>query len=160
MANSPPSVVGMQRMDISQVEPAGYKAMLALDKYVTNSSLPAPLKELVRLRASQINGCAYCVDMHSTDAKAGGETDSRLWAVAVWREAPFFTLQERAALALTEAMTRLSEGGDRVPDEVWDEAAKHFDEQRLAALVWTITCINAWNRIGVTLRLVPESYQS
>jgi AhpD family alkylhydroperoxidase len=146
-------------MDISSVEPAGYKAMLGLDKYVTGSPLPAPLKELVRLRASQINGCAYCVDMHSADAKAGGETDPRLWAVAVWREAPFFTEPERAALALTEAMTRLSEDGDRVSDEVWEQAAKHFDEPGLAALVWTITCINAWNRIGVTLRLVPESYQ-
>jgi AhpD family alkylhydroperoxidase len=146
-------------MNISSVEPAGYQAMLALDRYVTGSPLPKPLKELVRLRASQINGCAYCVDMHSADAKTGGETDPRLWALAVWREAPFFTEQERAALALTEAMTRLSEGGDRVADDVWEQAAKHFDEARLAALVWTITCINAWNRIGVALRLVPESYQ-
>ena len=149
----------MQRMDIASVEPAGYRAMLALDKYVTGSPLAKPLKELVRLRASQINGCAYCVDMHSADAKTGGETDPRLWAVAVWREAPFFTGQERAALALTESMTRLSEGGDRVPDDVWEHAAKHFDDHQLAALVWTITCINAWNRIGVALRLVPESYR-
>ncbi|MEV5414057.1 carboxymuconolactone decarboxylase family protein [Thermopolyspora sp. NPDC052614] len=147
------------RMNLSALEPAAYEAMLGLEKYLSRSTLPAPLLELVRLRASQINGCAYCVDMHSADAKKGGETDERLYAVAVWREAPFFTEEERAALALTEAATRLSEGGDRVPDEVWDQAAKHFDEHTLAQLVVAIATINAWNRIGVATRMVPESYK-
>lgn len=147
------------RMNLAALEPAAYEAMLGLEKYLHNSALPKPLLELVKLRASQINGCAFCVDMHAADAKKGGETDERLYAVAVWQEAPFFTEEERAALALTEAATRLSEGGDRVPDEVWDQAAKHFDEHTLAQLVVAIATINAWNRIGVATRMVPRSYK-
>ncbi|MCW2890172.1 MAG: hypothetical protein QOE54_5750 [Streptosporangiaceae bacterium] len=147
------------RMDLSALEPGAYKAMLGLEKYLAQSTLPKPLLELVKLRASQINGCAFCVDMHGSDAKAGGESDERLFAVAVWQEAPFFTEEERAALALTEAATRLSDGGDRVPDEVWEQAGKYFDEHTLAALVVAIATINAWNRIGVATRMVPRSYQ-
>jgi len=147
-------------MEIGALAPAAYKAMAGLDAFVRNSALPKPLLELVRLRASQINGCAYCVDMHSTDAKAGGESVARLFAVAAWQEGPFFTEQERAALALTESMTRLSEGGDRVPDDVWAQAVKHFDETDLAALVTAIATINAWNRFGVATRMVPESYEA
>jgi AhpD family alkylhydroperoxidase len=146
------------RMDIATLAPAAYKAMIALDRAAHQTTLPKPLLELVKLRASQINGCAFCVDMHSFDAKSAGESDERLFAVAVWAEAPFFTEDERAALALTEAMTRLSEGGDRVPDEVWERAAKQFGEQRLAELVMVILTINAWNRIGVATRMVPRSY--
>src|SRR3954453_18939394 len=148
------------RMDIGPLVPGAYRGMAALDKFVADSALPKPLVDLIKLRASQINGCAYCVDLHSFDAKAGGETDARLFAVAVWQETPFFTEQERAALALTESMTRLSEGGDRVPDEVWANAAKHFGEQDLAALVAAVAAINAWNRFGVATRMVPESYPS
>ena len=148
------------RMEIGALAPAAYKAMAGLDAFVRNSALPRPLLELVRLRASQINGCAYCVDMHSTDAKAGGESVARLFAVAAWQEGPFFTELERAALALTESMTRLSEGGDRVPDDVWAQAVKHFDETDLAALVTAIATINAWNRFGVATRMVPESYEA
>jgi alkylhydroperoxidase AhpD family core domain len=103
------------RMDLQALEPAAYQAMLGLEKYLRQSTLPRPLLDLVKLRASQINGCAYCVDLHSSDAKAGGESDERLFAVAVWQEAPFFTEQERAALALTEAATRLSDGGTGCP---------------------------------------------
>jgi AhpD family alkylhydroperoxidase len=147
------------RLNIAELEPDAYRAMLGLEQYLSRSSLPKPLLELVKLRASQINGCAFCVDMHSADAKAGGERDERLYAVAVWQEAPFFTEEERAALALTEAATRLSEGGDRVPDEVWNQAAKHFDEHTLAQLVMAIATINAWNRIAVATRMVPRSYQ-
>ncbi len=147
------------RMNLAALEPAAYEAMRGLEKYLHNSTLPKPLLELVKLRASQINGCAFCVDMHAADAKKGGETDERLYAVAVWQEAPFFTEEERAALALTEAATRLSEGGDRVPDEVWDQAAKHFDEHTLAQLVVAIATINAWNRIAVATRRVPRSYK-
>jgi AhpD family alkylhydroperoxidase len=146
-------------MDIGPLLPAVYRAMGSLDTFIANSSLPRPLLELVRLRASQINGCAYCVDMHSFDAKAAGETESRLFAVAAWREGPFFSEQERAALDLTESMTRLSEGGDRVPDEVWAHAAKHFDEGELAVLITAIATVNVWNRFGVATRMVPESYQ-
>jgi AhpD family alkylhydroperoxidase len=146
------------RMDVAALAPAVYKAMLNLDRAAHQGPLAKPLMELVKLRASQINGCVYCVDSHSFDARDVGVSDERLFAVAVWQEAPFFSEEERAALALTEAMTRLSEGGDRVPDEVWAQAGKHFDEKALAALVMLITTINAWNRIGVSTRMVPRSY--
>jgi AhpD family alkylhydroperoxidase len=148
------------RMDLAAKAPAAYKAMLVLDRAAHQTALPKPLLELVKLRASQINGCVYCVDMHGADAKAGGETDARLFAVAVWRDAPFFTEAERAAFALTEAMTRLSGTDDRVPDEVWKEAAGHFADDLLAQLVMVIVTINAWNRICVTTRMVPESFQA
>jgi AhpD family alkylhydroperoxidase len=147
-------------MDIGALAPAAYKAMAGLDAFVRHSALPKPLLDLIRLRASQINGCAYCVDLHSSDLKADGEPDARVFAVAAWQEGPFFTEQERAALALTESMTRLSEGGDRVPDDVWAQAVKQFDETDLAALVTAIATINAWNRFGVATRMVPESYQA
>jgi AhpD family alkylhydroperoxidase len=148
------------RMDLAAKAPAAYKAMLVLDRAAHQTALPKPLLELVKLRASQINGCVYCVDMHGADAKAGGETDARLFAVAVWRDAPFFTEAERAAFALTEAMTRLSQTDNRVPDEVWKEAAGHFADDLLAQLVMVIVTINAWNRICVTTRMVPESFQA
>ena len=148
------------RMDIGALAPAAYKAMAGLDGFVRHSGLPKPLLDLIRLRASQINGCAYCVDLHSSDLKTDGESDARVFAVAAWQEGPFFTEQERAALALTESMTRLSEGGDRVPDDVWAQAVKHFDETDLAALVTAIATINAWNRFGVATRMVPESYEA
>lgn len=147
-----------ERMDLGAHAGEAYKAMAGLDGFVAHSTLPKPLLELVRLRASQINGCVYCVDMHSSDAKQAGESDARLHAVAVWREAPFFTVQERAALAFTEAATRLST--DDVTDEVWAEAAAHFDEQQLAALIVAVATINAWNRMGVATRMTPESYKA
>jgi AhpD family alkylhydroperoxidase len=146
-----------ERMDLGSLAGAAYKAMAGLDGFVARSTLPKPLLELVRLRASQINGCVYCVDMHSSDAKQAGESDARLHAVAVWREAPFFTGQERAALAFTEAATRLSAGD--VTDEVWAEAAEFFAEPELAALVVAVATINAWNRMGVATRMTPESYK-
>ncbi|MFI7464104.1 carboxymuconolactone decarboxylase family protein [Nonomuraea sp. NPDC049646] len=147
-----------ERMELGKFAGEAYKAMAGLDRFVAQSTLPKPLLELVRLRASQINGCVYCVDMHSSDAKQAGESDARLHAVAVWREAPFFTPQERAALAFTEAATRLST--DDVTDEVWAQAAAHFDEQQLAALTVAVATINAWNRMGVATRMTPESYKS
>lgn len=145
-------------MELGKFAGEAYRAMAGLDRFVAQSTLPKPLLELVRLRASQINGCVYCVDMHSSDAKQAGESDARLHAVAVWREAPFFTPQERAALAFTEAATRLST--DDVTDEVWAQAAAHFDEQQLAALTVAVATINAWNRMGVATRMTPESYKS
>ncbi|WP_336209495.1 carboxymuconolactone decarboxylase family protein [Nonomuraea sp. LPB2021202275-12-8] len=147
-----------ERMNLGDLAGEAYKAMAGLDRFVSASTLPKPLLELVRLRASQINGCVYCVDMHSSDAKQAGESDARLHAVAVWREAPFFTDQERAALAFTEAATRLST--DDITDEIWQRAAEHFTEHELAALVVALATINAWNRMGVATRMTPESYKA
>jgi AhpD family alkylhydroperoxidase len=136
------------RISLGKVARESYRALAALDDSV---DFDPALRELVKLRASQINGCAFCVDMHSRDALAGGEDERRVWAVAVWREAPFFDERERAALALTEAMTRLPDAG--VPDDVYDEAARHFDEHELGQLMFAIITINAWNRVGVGTHL-------
>jgi AhpD family alkylhydroperoxidase len=143
------------RMDISRIAPEAYRAMLGLEKYLAASPLPKTTLDLVKLRVSQMNGCAYCVDMHSHDLKSLGELDERLFSVVTWREAPFFTPAERAALALAEEGTELGRHG--VSDEVWAEASAHYDEPALAALVTAIATINAWNRFGVTLQLVPGS---
>ncbi|MFG2087453.1 MULTISPECIES: carboxymuconolactone decarboxylase family protein [unclassified Spirillospora] len=140
------------RMNIAKTAAAGYKAMFALESYVAGSGLPQTTLYLVKLRVSQINGCAFCVNMHARDAKKAGETDERLWSVAAWREAPFYTDEERAALALAEASTRIADNPAGVPDDVWNEAADHYDEESLAGLVMAITAINAWNRISVTVR--------
>jgi AhpD family alkylhydroperoxidase len=138
------------RLAADRLAPHMNRAMSSFDAASRRTSLEASLLELVRLRASQINGCAYCVDTHSRDAREAGETERRLHAVAVWRETSVFSERERAALALTEAMTRLS---DRpVSDEVFDSAAKQFTDVELAELVWSITVINAWNRVAVTTR--------
>ena len=136
----------------------GYKAMLSLESFISRSGAPQRTLHLVKLRASQINGCSFCVDMHSRDAKKDGDSDERLFAVAAWREAPYFTDAERAALALTEAATRLADREDAVPDEVWEQAAQHYEESTLAALVMAIASINAWNRISVTTRKIAGSH--
>ncbi|MBO2452045.1 carboxymuconolactone decarboxylase family protein [Actinomadura barringtoniae] len=140
------------RMNVIKPAADGYKALLALETYINGSPVPHGLLDLLRLRVSQINGCAYCVNMHARDAKKLGETDERLWSVAAWRESPLFTDEERAALALAEAATRISDNPDGVPDDIWDTAADHYDEESLAALVMVIAAINAWNRINVTVR--------
>jgi AhpD family alkylhydroperoxidase len=142
--------MAQDRISLGKVARDAYRALAALDDLV---DFDPPLRELVRLRASQINGCSFCVDMHSRDARAGGEDERRLWALSVWRETPFFTARERAALALTEALTRLGEGG--VPDEVYADAAEHFDERELAQLYFAIVVINAWNRVGVGTLMRP-----
>jgi AhpD family alkylhydroperoxidase len=139
-------------MNFSALAPKVMKAMLALDA-VAGEGLEAPLKELVRVRASQLNGCVYCISSHSRDARTGGETEQRLYALPGWDEAPFYTDRERAALALTDAMTLLSQ--TRVPDDVYEHAAGQFDQTELAQLIALILTINAWNRIGVTTRLPP-----
>ncbi|MFI6297926.1 carboxymuconolactone decarboxylase family protein [Nonomuraea sp. NPDC050790] len=131
---------------------AGYQGLLGVEEYVNGSDVPHSTLELLRLRVSQINGCGFCVDMHARDAKKAGESDERLWSVAAWREAPYYTDEERAALALAEAATRLSDNPAGVPDEIWDAAADHYSEKQLAALVMAIAAINAWNRVNVTLR--------
>jgi AhpD family alkylhydroperoxidase len=137
--------------------PDAMRALNALGA-AAGQSLPSRLLELVHLRASQINGCGVCVDMHARDLKKAGESDDRLFAVAAWREAPYFSDAERAALALTEAATRLSDKADPVPDEIWDDAARHFDEQALAGLVIHIALINAWNRINATTKQVAGAW--
>jgi AhpD family alkylhydroperoxidase len=132
--------------------PGALQALQGLDKAVRQSDLPATTLYLVQLRASQINGCSICVDMHSHELKLAGEPDHRIHTVAAWRESTYFTEAERAALALTEAATRLADRQDPVRDEVWDEAARHYDEAQLAALVIAIAAINAFNRINTTTR--------
>jgi len=143
------------RVAVGDLAPHMNKAMNALDAASRATQLEAGLLELVRARASQINGCAYCVDTHTRDAVAGGDDPRRLFALPVWRETPFFSGRERAALELTEAMTRLSEAP--VSDETINRVAQHFTEVELAELMWTITVINAWNRLGATARAWPLS---
>jgi AhpD family alkylhydroperoxidase len=143
------------RLAVDTLAPHINKAMNALDAAARKTQLEPGLLELVRARASQINGCVYCVDTHNRDAVAGGEDPRRLFALPVWREAPFFTARERAALELTEAMTRLSE--TPVSDETIARAGESFNEVELAELMWTITVINAWNRLGATARPWPVS---
>jgi AhpD family alkylhydroperoxidase len=134
--------------------PGAYSALQALAESVDAGGLPNCLVDLVDIRASQINGCSMCLDMHTRAAKRWGESDQRIFAVGAWRDAPFYTAAERAALALTESVTRLSDRTDPVPDEVWQEATRHFDETALAALLVRIVCINAWNRLNVPTRQV------
>ncbi|RRO15731.1 carboxymuconolactone decarboxylase family protein [Saccharopolyspora rhizosphaerae] len=136
----------------------GYKGMRAVEGYLANSDIPEPLQHLVKLRVSQVNGCAFCVDMHGKHAKQAGETDERLFGVAAWRESPHFTSAERAALDLAEASTRLADNPHGVPDEVYEAARAEFDEQTLTALVMLIATTNAWNRISVINRTVPGSH--
>jgi len=134
--------------------PGAMPALQALGAAVEKGGLPKGLLELLYLRASQINGCGVCADMHPRLARRAGESDDRLFAVAAWRETPYFTDAERAALALTEAATRLSDRPDPVPDDVWDDAARHYDEVELASLVVAIASINVWNRLNVTTRQI------
>lgn len=148
-------VVPPVRLAVDALAPHINRAMNALDTASRDVSLESSLLELVRARASQLNGCAYCVDMHTRDAAAAGESERRLHALPVWRETPFFTARERAALDLTEAATRLTDGP--VGDEVFARAAAVFGETELAELIWTITVINAWNRLGATARPWPLS---
>ena len=138
----------------AMILPDAMEALQALAKAVQGKGIPPKTLELIHLRASQINGCGVCAVQHPRIARKLGETDERLFAVAAWREAPYFTDAERAALALTEAATRLSDRADPVPDDVWDEAARHYDERALAALVVAIANINVWNRLNVTTRQV------
>jgi AhpD family alkylhydroperoxidase len=145
-----------RRVKIASLAPEFYQALIELDA-VSATGLDPRLADLVRIRASQLNGCAYCLDMHTLDAKHAGEQDQRLHLVAAWREAPkFFSEQEKAAFALTEAITLISV--DHVPDDVYAAAAAAFDDKELAQLIGLIIMINAWNRVGVTGRLEPGHY--
>ncbi|MFJ3788104.1 carboxymuconolactone decarboxylase family protein [Kitasatospora sp. NPDC090091] len=143
-----------QRISLPDLAPEFYQAMIALDRSARKGVDPA-LAELVKVHASMINGCAFCIDMHSTDALKNGEQNHRLLSLPAWRETSWFTAKERAALALTESVTLLTQG--HVPDAVYQEAAEHFEQAELAQLITLIVTINAWNRIGVTSRLSPAA---
>ena len=145
------------RVDLYRPWPAGYQAILAFERVVADSGLDKQLLELVKMRCSQVNGCAYCIDMHSKDARALGETEQRLYALSAWRETPFFTDRERAALALAESVTLVA--ADHVPDAVVDEAKRHFSEEELSQLVFAITVINVWNRIAIVSGAEVGRYQ-
>jgi len=137
--------------------PRAMQAMLGLQQYVNQCGLEYSLLELVKMRASQINGCAYCLDMHSKDARAAGETEQRLYLLDAWREAPFYTARERAALEWTEALTRLGPHG--VPDEIYDAVRPHFSEEELVNLSLAIVAINGWNRLSIAFRPEVGSYK-
>jgi AhpD family alkylhydroperoxidase len=138
--------------------PGALEAAQQLGGAVRRSGLPDSTLYLIEARASQINGCSVCLDMHTRELKASGEPDERIFMVGAWREAPYFTEAERAALALTEAATRLADRPDAIPDEVWDEAARHYDEAQLAGLVLAIGLINAWNRVNATTRQITGEW--
>ena len=144
-------------MEFAKVAPGAYKAMAGLEIYVRHSGLEPALLHLIKLRASQINGCAYCIDMHSKDARAEGETEQRLYALNAWRETPFYTDRERAALAWTEAVTLIHDG--HAPDDVYQEARTHFKDEELVNLTVAIVTINAWNRMAIAFRTEPGTYQ-
>lgn len=145
------------RINYREIGQEALKAMLGLEKYVGGSGLEKSLYELVKLRASQINGCAYCLDMHSKDARKAGETEQRIYALVAWRETPFYTERERAALAWTEAMTLISDNG--ISDELYESVREHFNEKELIALTMGIIAINGWNRLAIGFRTIPGTYQ-
>jgi AhpD family alkylhydroperoxidase len=139
----------------AMIVPDAMQALMALGRSSQKGGVPKGTLELIHLRVSQINGCSVCVDMHWRAAKKAGETDERIFAVAAWRESPYFTDAERAALALAEATTRLADRADAVPDDIWDEAARHYDEPALASLLLTIAIVNVWNRLNAATRQWP-----
>lgn len=144
----------MDRIRIGKVEPAGYKAMIGLHEHV-EAAVDQRLHDLIKLRASQVNGCAYCIDEHWREARERGESERRLYQLDAWRETPFYTDRERAVLALTEAVTLVREG--HVPDDVYEAASRHFSPQELANLILAVVTINAWNRIGISTRMGPSA---
>lgn len=145
------------RIDIAAIAPGARAAMWGLERYTRESGLEASLLELVRLRASQINGCAYCIDMHTKDARAAGETEQRLYTLSAWRETGFFTPRERAALEWTEAVTEIA--SSRAPDDLYNGARAEFTEADLVNLTMAIVTINSWNRLAIAFRAVPGTYQ-
>ncbi|MGJ4801908.1 carboxymuconolactone decarboxylase family protein [Luteimonas sp. SDU82] len=138
------------RMEYWKAAPGGYKAMMALEAYLHDAGIERGLLHMVKLRASQINGCAYCIDMHWKDARAAGESEQRLYGLAAWREAPYYSDRERAALAWTESLTNITEG--HVPDPVYEAARDQFTDRELADLAWAVAAINAWNRVAIAFR--------
>lgn len=145
------------RLDYKATAPGGVAAMLGLERYVHGCGLEAPLLELVKTRASQINGCAFCLDMHTKDARAAGETEQRLYALSAWRETPFFTERERAALDWTEAVTRIAP--EQVDDARYQQLRTQFSEKEIVDLTLVIIAINGWNRLAIPFRTPPGTYQ-
>lgn len=145
-----------ERLNYAKVSPDAVKAMREIEKYVAASGLERPLYELVKTRASQINGCAYCLDMHTKDARKAGESEQRLYALSAWRETLFYTERERAALEWTESLTLIS--GNGVSDSLYESVRTHFDEKEMVALSMAIVAINGWNRLAIGFRTVPGSY--
>jgi AhpD family alkylhydroperoxidase len=145
------------RLNYVQVSPDAYKAMSGLENYVKHSGLEKSLLELVKIRASQINGCAFCLDMHTKDARDGGETEQRLYTLSAWRETPFFTDRERAALEWTETITRIAD--THAPDDVYESARQYFTEKEMVDLTMAIITINSWNRLAIAFRKEPGTYQ-
>jgi AhpD family alkylhydroperoxidase len=145
------------RIDYYKLSPGGYKAVLGLEQYLASTSLEKKLLHLIKLRVSQINGCAYCLDMHWKDLQAEGEKEQRMYSLDAWRETPYYSDRERAALAWAEAVTNITDG--HVPDEVYDQARQHFSEQELADLTLAVAAINVWNRLSIAFRIVPVTYQ-
>ena len=143
-----------QRIDLTKVNPAAFKAVAALQTYVDQSGLDAKLRELIKIRASQINGCAYCLIMHTRDARKIGETDDRMHLLNAWREAPVFNERERAALAWTEALTLVSK--THVPDDVYEQVRKQFSEKEIVDLTAAVAAINTWNRLAIAFRATPQ----
>ena len=146
-----------RRIDYAKVAPDGVQALRGLEAYVRSSGLEPALLHLIKTRVSQLNRCAYCIDMHTKDARAGGETEQRLYALAAWRETPFYTDRERAALAWAEAVTLVGEGG--VPDALYEQARQHFSEKDLVDLTLALIAINGWNRLSISFRTVPGTYR-
>jgi AhpD family alkylhydroperoxidase len=145
------------RIDIGAVSPAAYRAMLGLERFIHESGIEPGLVHLLKMRASQINGCAYCLDMHSKDARALGETEQRLYGLDAWREAPYYTERERAALDFTESLTLVTQG--HVPDDVYERAHKQFSEKELVELAMIAVAINGWNRLAIGFRSEAGAYQ-
>jgi AhpD family alkylhydroperoxidase len=146
------------RLHSWKTAPEVYRAMASLEAAVKASGLDASLVNLIKLRASQINGCAFCIDMHAKDLRAGGESEQRIYMLDAWRESPFYSDRERAALAWTEAVTKVTEG--HVPDDVYQEAHQQFSDDELAKLTLAVVAINGWNRFGIAFRLIPGRYQA
>ncbi|UQZ83526.1 Carboxymuconolactone decarboxylase family protein [Paenibacillus konkukensis] len=142
------------RFNMYQVNPEAYQAMLGLEKYTAGTTIDKKLKELIKIRASQLNSCAFCIDMHTRDAREMGETEQRIYALNAWRETPYFSDEERAVLALTESITLVAE--THVPDEVFEEMQRFFTDKQISEIIMQIVTINAWNRIGVSTRLMPK----
>jgi AhpD family alkylhydroperoxidase len=145
------------RLNYFKAAPGGLNIMREFEKYLHECGLEQSLIELVKMRSSQINGCAYCIDMHSKDARAAGETEQRLYGLSAWRETPFYTDRARAALEWTEKLTLISTNG--VPDDLYEQTLQHFSEQELVNLTLVITTINTWNRLAISFRSEPGSYQ-
>ena len=146
-----------ERIKIEQVEPAAYKAMFGLERYLAQCGLDKKLLCLIKVRASQINRCAFCIDMHTKEAKKAGETEQRLYALNAWRETPSFTPQERATLTLTEALTSIADNS--ISDELYDRLSRYFSQPEIAQILMAISTINAWNRLAIATRMIPGSYE-